>query len=301
MPEREKDREEAVRRVLDTLNAIDVSALRLRDRKQGWLWELGRLISAKDGFTSDFFVSDAFRQTCDSFFGSRKESFSALLSLDEKVELSRILARCAGHGEKEIPSFLRLSFPENRRVSYLKSAAADTAFRRFSHVVPDPAAEYESSFSAVCESVYDGTSSFCILPVANSGEGTLGGFRKLIEKYELKIACACLVPSPDETETEFALCQKTFGAYPISGGTQMRFRFSLPATGSSDLADVLYALDRLNAPVGKIDSVPLPYAERDFTYDVTAGADRADLSAISVFLSLCAPRFTPIGLYSVIK
>ena len=301
MTDKEKEREAAARRVLDTLNAIDVSALRLRDRKQGWLWELGRLISAKEGFTPDFFVSDAFRQTCDSFFESKKENFPVLFSLDEKVELSRILARCAGHGEKGIPSFLRLSFPENRRVSYLKSAAADTAFRRFSRAVPDPSVEYESSFSAVCESVYDGTSSFCILPVANSGEGTLGGFRRLIEKYELKLAFSCTVPSPDETETEFALCQKAFGAYSLSESNPVRFRFSLPATESSDLADVLYALGRLNAPVGKIDSVPLPYAERDFTYDVTAEADHADLSAIYVFLSLCAPRFTPIGLYSVIK
>lgn len=296
-----RDKEAAEKRLLEMLNGIDLSALRLRERKQGWLWELGRLISAKDGFAPDFFTNDTFREAFDSFFGRKKEGFPPLFSLDERVELSRILARCAGHGEKGIPSFLRLSFPENRRVSYLKSAAADTAFRRFSRAVPDPPVSYESSFSAVCESVYDGSSSFCILPVANSGEGTLGGFRKLIEKYELKLAFSCTVPSPDETETEFALCQKTFGAYSLPEGNPVRFRFSLPAAEGSDLADVLYALGRLNAPVGKIDSVPLPYAERDFTYDITAEADRADLSAIYVFLSLSTPRFTPIGLYSVIK
>ena len=295
------EKESAAKRLLDTLNGIGASSLRLREKRQGWLWELGRLIAEEDGFTPDFFLNDAFLESWESFFRSHTEDSFPLFSLDERVELCRILARCAGYPEKGIPAFLRLSYPQNRRIAYLRSTGADSAFRRFCRTVPDPASSYESSFAAVCESVYDGTSSFCILPVANSVEGTLSGFRKLIEKYELKIAGSCLIPSPDDTETEFALCQKAFGAYPIPDGAPVRLRFSLPASRKSDLADVLYALGRLNAGIGKIDSAPLPYAESDFLYDITAEADRADLSAISVFLSLCTPQYIPIGLYSVIK
>ena len=294
------EREAAAKRLSETLYGIDSSALRLREKRQGWLWELGRLISEEEGFTPDFFLNDSFRESFESFLGGRKEG-APLFPLDGRVEFCRILARCAGHPEKGIPAFLRLSYPENRKIAYLRSTGADAAFRRFCRTIPDPASVYESSFAAVCESVYDGTSSFCILPVANSAEGTLGGFRKLIEKYELKIVGSCLIPSPDETETEFALCQKTFGAYPVPEGASVRLRFSLPASRKSDLADVLYALGRLNAGIGKIDSAPLPYAESDFLYDITADADRADLSAIAVFLSLCTPQYTPIGLYSVIK
>ncbi len=308
------ERTAAMRAVLETVGNVDRASLRLHDRKQGWLWELARLISGQEGFTPDFFENEAFREANPVLFGrspgsgrSGRDGFADLLNAEERMELCRLLTRCAGHPETGIPSFLRLSFPDRCGITYVKNAPADAACRKFCRVIPEPTVTGDSSFQAVCEEVYEGRTAFCILPIASSTEGPLGGFRRLIDKYDLKIVYSCTVPAPDDAENEFVLCQKAFGAYPPQTGHPVRFRFSLPAPdedGSQDGAgpgEVLTALTRLGAVIRQIDSMPAAYAGQEFVYDITVTANGADLSAAYAFLSLFAPRFTPVGLYSVLN
>jgi len=231
----------------------------------------------------------------------------ASLALSDRLTLCRILAEragLAGYGEDELLSVLLPQEPQEEmsenRVVYLRSSYSDEAFLRFSRVIPELRADYASSFSAVCESVYDGRARLCILPLENDTDGSLSGFRALIARYGLKILHSCDVRTAEGQSTRFALLRRSLSTLPTLPSAHpigRFFRFSLRPCEQASLADLLTAAERCSLPLYKIDAIPISYTEGDFTFDVTLCAG-GDLPTFLVYLLLHLPDFEPFGLYA---
>lgn len=148
-------------------------------------------------------------------------------------------------------------------VSYMRSSYADEAFARFSEYMTDPKAIYGYDFSEVCDNVYYERSEYCILPIENTIDGRLAGFRRLMMKYGLKTVMLTRVEEPQEDgATVFALMKRCI-AVPTAGERKiLEIRVTAP-----DLAGLLEAaegcgmcLDTLSAVPGEADGYDLVFA-----------------------------------------
>lgn len=190
------------------------------------------------------------------------------------------------------------------RIAYLRNVYADAAYSRFGAVLREPTVTYCDDFTAVCEDVYYGRASLCIIPIENSAEGRLAVFRNLINKYELKIVMTCPVPSPGSgNETRFALLKKNFEKMTLLGQPKKTdmFEFSVTFSGtdpdSAGLSDILTAGRCFGLKLCKVDSSPVSYSDTEYVYNIVFCTDGAEFACFVLWLSLEAPQFMPVGLY----
>ena len=186
------------------------------------------------------------------------------------------------------------------RVVYQRNSYADTAFLRFAKLLgKDPRAVYTGGFTGVCEEVYNGTCEYCILPIENSAEGPLNSFTRLIDRYDLKIAATCDVPTTDGSRiTRFALLRRTLTLPPSLGANDLFFEFIAPLEGEPSITDVLSAaqccglrLSRLDTRAPSQEELSLP------TERVVLRTDQGDLAAFLLYLAMELPQYTPVGIY----
>ncbi|MBQ7346974.1 MAG: hypothetical protein IJW55_03380 [Clostridia bacterium] len=189
------------------------------------------------------------------------------------------------------------------RIVYQRNGYADSAYLRFAESIPLPRAVYANSFPAVCEEVYNGNCEFCILPLENSAEGPLTGFTRLIDRYELKIAMTCDIPTTDGSRvTRFALLRRNL-VPPVSfDDKELFFEFTAPLSEEPSTAELLAAAQccglqpcRLDSRTQQTDSGALPTVH--FTF-CTAGGDFA---AFLLYLAMEAPHYEPVGIYLHLK
>jgi hypothetical protein len=188
------------------------------------------------------------------------------------------------------------------KIAYVKNAFSDNAYLQFSAELTHPRAANFDSFSDVCEEVYNGICEFGILPIMHERDGKLFRFYTLLEKYELRIVCACDVPCVERdgvTVTRYALIRKALPAVGTRNATHVELL--LPADGD-ELCDLLLAaqacglspirLDTRATGEGEIDS--------DLTHQIALTRHNGDLPLFLAFLSLCLPDCTVLGLYRVL-
>lgn len=247
-----------------------------------------------------------------------------VMQLVDRVALCRILARKAGllpdageqtlihslllpiceaeEGEEELSESTGSEDIDGNHVIYLRNSYADEAFMRFSAIVPDLRADYASGFAAVCENVYYSQPPLCILPLENSTDGALSGFRSLITRYGLKILSSCDVQTGEDKQerTRFALLSRSMARVPgqRTDSAERFFRFTLIPSESVSLQAVLAAAQLCGMTLYKVDSVPLTHTEEDaFSFDITLHAG-GDLPAFAVYLMMEHASFEVTGLYS---
>lgn len=93
-------------------------------------------------------------------------------------------------------------------VAYCKNALTDDSFARFSRSLREIRPKRASSFEESCEIVYSARADFCILPVENSRDGLLSGFRRMIDRYELYVCGLCRIEeNEDDTVKAALLCR----------------------------------------------------------------------------------------------
>ena len=306
------------------LRELNSAGLILHEKRLAYLWDKAKLLAADLSFGAQFTENDAFRrrygevtaalqeekQTAAAFsFGSSQLSaLHRCICTLERAYLCRILAKLAGL--EDCVSFRALALrlfrdnPEqgSDRVSYLRNVYADEAFHLFAGILRDPTVTYADSFSGVCEDVYYARTRFCILPMENSSDGILTGFRSLLAKFDLKIAAVCEVSAGDGSLTRFALLQKNIGLPErVCEAKPVYFRFTLFADSAEVLRDVMTAADALGLPLCKIDTVSASYTDCAFAYDITLECSPATLPGFYCFLSLEIPHFTPAGLYEQLE
>ena len=234
--------------------------------------------------------------------------FGASLRRTDKIGLCRFICGVLGQGGTALAAEALLGYrpsdssdePVQDRVSYMRNYYADRAYTVFAAALDQPTVTYPSDFAGVCEDVYYGRAKYCILPVENSSDGMLTGFRGLIGKYELMISLACDVQtSGEDSYTRFALLRRGIGA-PVKAEGRRRFEFSVTFEddGSATLCDILDAADAFGLELYRISSLPASYSGRGGSYDVTLTCGSGGLSEFLTYLSLEVPQFSAVGLYT---
>ncbi|MBR4959341.1 MAG: hypothetical protein IKY52_00415 [Clostridia bacterium] len=192
-----------------------------------------------------------------------------------------------------------LEAEEYARTAYMQNSYTDRAWRQFSEAVPDMTAEYFSSYPAVCEEVYNGRCRYCILPLYTSTDGQLISFRKLLGKYDLKIAMETEVELADESLMRFALlCRRLPGHRKEASPRYMDLSVVLPENGSA--GNLIASCEALGAAVSAVYTIPLEYADSTAEFCLEMYVSDADLAGLAVFLEASQLRYTVVGLYSMV-
>ncbi len=192
----------------------------------------------------------------------------------------------------------------SERVSYLKNSYNDTAYMQFSSLLVSPRAAYFNSVTDVCESVYNGGSEYCILPVETSEDGKLLSFYELIFKYGFKIIAVCDLRS-GSGYTRYALLSKSFTSKGLLLRTKTRnryFEFFIENGDNPDLEDLLCAADFCSLKLRRIDTLNMKKdSNGKETYICPVfRADGADMTTFLSYLAIDCPDFIPIGIYTQI-
>ncbi len=186
------------------------------------------------------------------------------------------------------------------RIAYQRNSYADSAYLIFAEQLTSPRVLYSHNFQTVCEEVYNQNCEYCILPLENSTEGPLNSFFRLIERFELKIAATCDIPTTDGSRTtKFALLRRNLSPLYATVSNQNRlFEFSLPSEDSLQPSDVLYAAECCGLRLCRHASGMRRTNDTELRSDsFVIGADGGDLFTFLLFLAMEAPNYTPIGLY----
>ncbi|MBQ7321102.1 MAG: hypothetical protein IJW99_03315 [Clostridia bacterium] len=248
---------------------------------------------------------------------NREELTQALraLALPERLFLFRTLAAEEGeeifserdedggagesNGTDEVPERAR------DKIAYLRNSYADSAYLRFSATLAHPRAAYFDSFADVCEEVYNGICEYGILPLFHSRDGRLHRFFSMLEKYDLRVVCACEVPAAERegvTVTRFALVRKRF--LPIRRMRPSHAELMLPA-GDDDLCELLSAARLCGMTTERVDTRPAEDFDetgaQNYLVSLRLPREHAPLAAFLAFLSLDLPRATVTGLYRILR
>lgn len=186
-------------------------------------------------------------------------------------------------------------------IIYQRSGYADSAYLRFAPLLDAPRALYAHSFSAVCEAVYNGLSEFCILPIENSAEGQLNSFSRLIDRFELKTVATCDIPANDGVRsTRFALLRRD--PVPLTAPSERHHRYfacASPIAATPSPAKLLQAAHLCGLDLTRMDSRAALDAENGDERQVhlVFSAQKGDLAAFLIYLSMAAPQCEPNGIY----
>jgi hypothetical protein len=187
------------------------------------------------------------------------------------------------------------------RISYLKNSYNDIAYMQFASLLESPRAAYYGSVTDVCESVYNGISEYCILPVETSSDGKLLSFYEAILKYNFKIIAVYDLQG-ETGYTRYALLGKDLSKKYLGVKSKPRnhyFEFAMTGNDALSLEDLLCAADFCSLKLRRIDTLSIN-KERNSENAYICPVFRVDGSDMQTFLSFLAidcPDFVPIGLY----
>ena len=190
------------------------------------------------------------------------------------------------------------------RIAYLKNSYNDAAFMQFSALFDSPRAAYFNSVIDVCESVYNGESQYCILPVETSEDGKLLSFYELIFKYSFKIVSVYDLQG-DNGYTRYALLSRCFDAdfaHMRAKSRNKYFEFFISSNDNTMLEEILCAADFSSLKLRRIDTLNIHNEnnEKETYICPVFRADGADMTTFLSFLAIDCPDFIPIGIYTQI-
>lgn len=185
------------------------------------------------------------------------------------------------------------------RVIYQRNSYADNAYLHFAAQIASPRAVYAHSFAGVCEEVYLGNCEYAILPLENSAEGPLTGFARLIDRYELKIAATCDIPTTDTTRiTRFALLRRTLSPPESFDRKELFFEFTAPLSQEPSIAAILSAAEFCGLSLCRFDSRLRQVGDESYpiVHTVLQKAG-GDLASFLLYLAMEAPHCEHVGIY----
>lgn len=190
--------------------------------------------------------------------------------------------------------------PEPVRIAYLQNAFSDRAYRIFSAHLGGSgktAAVYFPGFREVAEEVYSGRCSCAILPTANSADGQILSFRRLIGRYDLKITAAADVSTDGEQTMRFVLLRRRL---PPPPWTASFLDLSAVPTDELSAGALLSACERLGAALVSVNSHPSGTEEDRNVLDLTFDLRRADPLALYLYLEGSHVRYEAVGSYELL-
>lgn len=229
---------------------------------------------------------------------------SELQSVWKSVVLCREIHRQLENEKALLPTLFfpdpdLLSDAAMGRVIYQRNSYADNAYLCFSSHISSARAVYTHSFSAVCEEVSHGNCEYCILPLESSAEGTLNSFARLIDRYDLKIAATCDVPTADATRvTRFALLRRSILSPASFDAKELFFEFTAPLSQSPGVAALLSAasccgltLCRFDSRLRQTEDAAYPIAH------IVLQVANGDLASFLLYLAMEAAQCDRVGIY----
>jgi len=229
-----------------------------------------------------------------------RAGFNGLTFL-EQTELCKMLSHAS-------QSLMKLSdfFPPDEpipliarsTVAYLQNTFTDRAFHVFSTILPRARAQYHDSYPSICEAVAGGNCEACILPIEHAHDGKLNGFYRLIERYDLKIACTCSLSQADSVESRFALLKKNVSTTLPRQRSGCCFELSITPGSGTSIAALLNVAELCALRLRRVDTLPLEYTDDEFAFHVVLSADSdAAFLPFLLFLTLKMPQYNPIGIF----
>ena len=238
--------------------------------------------------------------------------FSAI-SLCERLIICESISKCYLSGEKiSYEMFLDENEPyvvprtAQERIAYLKNSYNDTAYMHLSTLLESPRAAYFDSISAVCESVYNNTSEYCILPLETSSDGKLSSFYDIILKYGFKICGVYDLHNQDTKKyTRYGLISKSINPNKtlIKHKSRIKYlEFAFESDGYPLLSDILTASEHCSMKLRRVDTLS-PASSRYQKSPLICPVfrvDSADLNTFMTFLAIDCPEYKMLGIYTQI-
>ncbi len=184
------------------------------------------------------------------------------------------------------------------KIACVKNRFNNSALDIFFEKINNAKALYVASFSEACDSIVEGKSEFCILPIENMTEGKMLGFYSMIDKFELKIRDVCDIEDEQSMTIRYALLAK--GAHEPSDRTRNSkyvFEFSVLSEDGSFMEKLLSAADACKAVLISFDFSPVEYDSRLRRYLLAFRISGHDSLLFRTFLATNYRNYTPVGFY----
>ena len=186
------------------------------------------------------------------------------------------------------------------RISYIKNTTSDKAYSSFSDKLNGASAVYGNSFDEICEEVYYGRTDYALIPIYTSHDGCLSPFRRLILKYDLKIAYMTEIESDDEGITRFALVKKGLMFFPDSVYPVQNMLVSIIPEVGDQFMMILSCIKALGASVFAVNTYSSEYSPDESVYDISFRANSVTRAALWFFLESTHIRYTAVENYIII-
>ncbi len=254
--------------------------------------QLVRTLCARAGETS---LESAYAELCrtvPSQMNAHKALFCKYVAGERRFSQTRLLKFPFGEGEGALAG-------THGVISYVRNERGDAVFSQLSKSRRGVKAHYVTGFSAACEAVWENTSEFCIVPIANSTAGRLYSFYAMLDRYELKICDTVLVEGEDGSEsTLFALAGRSIDI-GVSRSVPRRFEFSVVHSGAELIGDIIAVAEMLGGRLYSVGAQPLDYDERQSRCYFAVDFDVTSPVPLALYLGLEYSGYTPIGLYLI--
>ena len=186
---------------------------------------------------------------------------------------------------------------DTARIAYMQNTFSDRAYRIFERVFERVAANYYPGFREVCEEVYYGRCTHAMLPVSSARDGILASFRKLIEKYELKIVSETDVDTGDDSGMRFALLRRGLNMPSHRNYCDL----TVVLTSGFTPGAFLTACEIIGASAVSVNTYPLEYADDRCGIQITLDISRTDPETLYLFLEGSHVSYEVIGLYDLLS
>lgn len=239
--------------------------------------------------------------TPDSLSEIYLSSFGGELLCETFARFCRITAEMAENRIEPFPDYTEEDEETvSARISYIKNTTSDKAYSSFSDKLSGASAVYGNSFDEICEEVYYGRTDYALIPVYTSRDGCLSPFRRLILKYDLKIAYETEIESDDDGITRFALVKKGLMLYPDSVCPVQNMIVSIIPEISDQFMTILSCIRSLGAYVFAVNTYSSEYSPDESVYDISFRANSVTRAALWIFLESTHIRYTAVENYIII-
>ena len=160
---------------------------------------------------------------------------------------------------------------------------------------------FYSSFDEICENISTGNCTYGILPTESTESGKLLRFYNLIDRYDLKINAVCdIAYSDDSATTRYALVSKSITFPSSCFGDPDYLEFTVNLENSQSLNEILYAASLCSLELHRIDSIPIPYKEKEFSFSPVFKIKKSEIDTFLLYMYLDFPQYTPIGVFPIL-
>lgn len=229
---------------------------------------------------------------------NRLESFMSSISAFDKVILSDILIESlqnAGIRVMEEDFLVQNDSPET--FTYVKNALADEAYSVFCDSFSDPRLKYSSTLKETAALAAEGSVTYALLPLEESGGERLHTATELIFKYDLKINSVTPVFGLDgSADMKYALVSRKFTVPRINADDDAYLEIRLSSDAS--LSEIICAAEHFGARVYRANTVTLDNDGTAESYCLLVfKSETGSFIGLLAYLTLFVNSYTPVGIY----